>query len=128
MAETVAAIKAVFAAWEGKSPLNFRGEFFTHTLMPPNFNPGPNPYGPPPVLLGALGPVMTRTAAEVADALLVMPFNSAAALHRAHAARGGRGPAPVGSAPGDFRLIVQAMVAVGRTEAELAAASTGWQR
>ena len=60
MAETIAAIKAVFAAWEGKSPLNFRGEFFTHTLMPPNFSPGPNPYGPPPVLLGALGPVMTR--------------------------------------------------------------------
>ena len=38
--------------------------------------PGPNPYGPPPVLLGALGPVMTRTAAEVADGLLVMPFHS----------------------------------------------------
>ena len=44
--------------------------------MPPTFVPGPNPYGAPPVLLGALGPVMTRTAAEVADGLLVMPFHS----------------------------------------------------
>ncbi len=77
MAETIAALKAIFAAWEGQSPLNFRGEFFTHTLMAPNFNPGPNPFGPPPVLMGALGPIMTRTAAEVADGLLVMPFNSA---------------------------------------------------
>ena len=77
MAETVAAIKAIFAAWEGQGRMDFRGEFFTHTIMAPNFNPGPNPFGPPPVLLGALGPVMTRTAAEVADGLLVMPFNSA---------------------------------------------------
>ena len=76
MAETVSAIKAILDAWEGKSRLSFRGEYFTHTLMPPNFNPGPNPFGPPPVLMGALGPVMTRTAAEVADGLLVMPFNS----------------------------------------------------
>ena len=31
MAETVAAIKAIFDAWEGNSRLDFRGEFFTHT-------------------------------------------------------------------------------------------------
>ena len=67
MAESVAAVKAIFGCWEGKEPLDFRGEFYTHTLMPPNFNPGPNPYGPPPILLGALGPIMTRTAGEVAD-------------------------------------------------------------
>ena len=74
MAESVGAVKAILAAWEGLAPLDFRGDFFTHTLMPPNFNPGPNPYGAPPVLMGALGPVMTRKAAEVADGLLVMPI------------------------------------------------------
>jgi len=55
MAETVAAIKAIFDAWEGNSRLDFRGEFFTHTLMPPNFNPGPNPFGPPPIFVGSVG-------------------------------------------------------------------------
>ncbi|CPR11672.1 oxidoreductase [Mycobacterium bohemicum DSM 44277] len=125
MAETVAAIKAVFAAWEGREPLNFRGEFFTHTIMAPNFNPGPNPYGPPPVLLGALGPIMTRTAAQVADGLLVMPFNSARhftdrtlpaveeGLRRSH------------RTAGEFQIIAQAMVAVGRDETQLAAAVNG---
>ena len=62
MAEAVAAVKAIFATWEGEAPMNFRGEYFNHTLMPPNFNPGPNPYGRPPVLMGALGPIMTRKA------------------------------------------------------------------
>ena len=125
MAETVAAIKAVFAAWEGKAPLNFRGEFFTHTLMPPNFNPGPNPYGPPPVLLGALGPVMTRTAAEVADALLVMPFNSARHFANRTLPAVAEGLRRSGRTPGQFGLVVQAMVAVGRTEEDLAAAVNG---
>jgi probable F420-dependent oxidoreductase len=125
MAETVAAVKAIFAAWEGQAPLNFRGEYHTHTLMPPNFNPGPNPFGPPPVLMGALGPIMTRKAAEVADGLLVMPFNSARhfaertlpavsdGLHRAERTNN------------DFQIVAQAMVAVGRTAQELATAVDG---
>jgi probable F420-dependent oxidoreductase len=119
MAETVAAIKAIFAAWEGKAPLNFRGEYHTHTLMPPNFNPGPNPFGPPPVLMGALGPVMTRKAAEVADGLLVMPFNSARHFSERTLPAIEEGLRRSERAPGDLQVVAQAMVAVGRTEAEL---------
>lgn len=44
MAETIAAVKAIFAAWEGRCQLDFRGGLGTHTLMPPTFNPGPNPW------------------------------------------------------------------------------------
>ena len=76
MREIVLAVKAVLDSWQDGTRLDFRGEHTQHTMMPPTFVPGPNPHGPPPVLLGALGPVMTRTAAEVADGLLVMPFNS----------------------------------------------------
>ena len=48
MREIVLAIKAIFDCWEGKAELDFRGEFYRHTLMIPAFNPGPNPFGPPP--------------------------------------------------------------------------------
>ncbi len=125
MAETVAAIKAVFAAWEGAESLNFRGEFFTHTIMAPNFNPGPNPFGPPPVLLGALGPIMTRTAAQVADGLLVMPFNSARHFTERTVPAFGEGLRRSGRSVRDFQIIAQAMVAVGRDETDLAAAIDG---
>ncbi len=125
MAETVAAIKAVFAAWEGRESLNFRGEFFTHTIMAPNFNPGPNPFGPPPVLLGALGPIMTRTAAQVADGLLVMPFNSARHFTERTIPAVGEGLHRSDRSIRDFQIIAQAMVAVGRDEADLAAATDG---
>ncbi|OBF10883.1 LLM class F420-dependent oxidoreductase [Mycobacterium sp. ACS4054] len=125
MAETIAAIKAIFAAWEGRARLDFRGEFFTHTIMAPNFNPGPNPFGPPPVLLGALGPVMTRTAAEVADGLLVMPFNSGRHFAERTLPAVDEGLRRSGRSAEDFEIIVQAMVAVGRDEADLAAAKAG---
>jgi probable F420-dependent oxidoreductase len=125
MAETIAAIKAIFAAWEGQSPLNFRGEFFTHTLMAPNFNPGPNPFGPPPVLMGALGPIMTRTAAEVADGLLVMPFHSARHFAERTVPAITEGLRRSERSANDFQVIAQAMVAVGSTEADLAAAVDG---
>jgi probable F420-dependent oxidoreductase len=125
ISETVRAVKAIFDAWEGKAPLNFRGDFVTHTLMPPTFNPGPNPYGPPPVLLGALGPVMTRTAAQVADALLVMPFNSARHFTERTLPAVAEGLHRAERGAGEFGLIPQAMVAVGHTEEELAAAVDG---
>lgn len=120
MAESVAAVKAIFDAWEGKTPLKFRGEYFTHTLMPPNFNPGPNPFGPPPVLMGALGPLMTRKAAEVADGLLVMPFNSARHFSERTVPAIDDGLQRSGRTLSDLQVIAQAMVAVGRSEEQLA--------
>ena len=125
MAETVGAVKAIFAAWEGQERLNFRGEHYTHTLMPPNFNPGPNPFGPPPILMGALGPVMTRKAAEVADGLLVMPFNSARHLAERTMPAVAEGLRRSRRSAADFQIIAQAMVALGSTDADLAAAIDG---
>jgi probable F420-dependent oxidoreductase len=122
MGEAVAAVKAIFAAWEGQARLDFRGEYFTHTLMPPNFNPGPNPYGPPPVLMGALGPVMTRRAAELADGLLVMPFNSTRHFAERTIPAVDEGLRRSNRGGTDFQIIAQAMVAVASTEAGLATA------
>ncbi|BBZ46057.1 TIGR03617 family F420-dependent LLM class oxidoreductase [Mycobacterium parmense] len=125
MAETVAAIKAIFAAWEGQSRLDFRGEFFTHTIMAPNFNPGPNPFGPPPVFLGALGPIMTRTAAEAADGLLVMPFNSSRHFAERTIPAVHEGLRRAKRTSESFPIVAQAMVAVGRDDADLTAAVNG---
>ncbi|HEX7444286.1 MAG TPA: TIGR03617 family F420-dependent LLM class oxidoreductase, partial [Acidimicrobiales bacterium] len=67
MRELILAIRAIWAAWSDGSRLAFRGEYYRHTLMTPRFDPGPNPYGNPPVFLAAVGPLMTEVAGEVAD-------------------------------------------------------------
>jgi alkanesulfonate monooxygenase SsuD/methylene tetrahydromethanopterin reductase-like flavin-dependent oxidoreductase (luciferase family) len=51
MREFVLAMRAIWASWHEGEPLNFRGDYYSHTLMTPFFNAGPNLYGPPPVLL-----------------------------------------------------------------------------
>jgi probable F420-dependent oxidoreductase len=123
MRETVQAVKAILGSWQDGTRLDFRGEFTQHTLMPPTFVPGPNPYGVPPVLLGALGPLMTRTAAEVADGLLVMPFHS----HRHFRERTLPAVAEGLELAGRSHLDIypQAIVAMGTTPDEIEAASLG---
>lgn len=76
MREYVLALRAIWDCWNDDAPLAFRGEFYRHTLMTPFFNPGPNPFGAPKVLLAAVGELMTEVAGEVADGLLVHPFTT----------------------------------------------------
>ncbi|WP_372734148.1 TIGR03617 family F420-dependent LLM class oxidoreductase [Nocardioides sp.] len=125
MREIVLAVKAILTSWQDGTPLDFRGEYTQHTLMPPTFVPGPNPYGPPPVLLGALGPVMTRTAAEVADGLLVMPFHSHRHIRERTLPAVAEGLERAGRTAEDFSIFPQAILALGSTEEELAQATMG---
>ncbi len=76
MREIVLAIKAIWNCWEGRAALDFEGRFYRHTLMIPAFDPGPNPYGPPPIFTGGFGAKMVAVAGEVADGFIAHPFNS----------------------------------------------------
>lgn len=111
--EMVGALRAIFETWSTGARLDFRGEFFRHTLMTPTFNPGPNPFGPPPIYLGALGPRMTRATAEVADGLLVMPFGSKRFLHEKTMPAVRAGLAEAGRDAKDFAVVPEIIVSVG---------------
>lgn len=122
MREWVLATRAILDSWQHGSRLDFRGEYTTHTLMTPAFNPGPNPYGVPKVLVGALGPRMNQMAAEVADGILVMPFNSDRHMRTRTMPAIEAGLAASGRSRADLELTAEVIVAVGRDDAELAAA------
>ena len=102
MEEYIAALGAIWDAWESGGRLDFRGDFYQHTYTTPLFCPAPLPYGRPRVFLAAVGPLMTRTAGRIADGLLCHSFTTADYLRdvtvpalRAGEAAAGR---PVGSA------------------------------
>lgn len=76
MKEMIEAMHAIWDCWYDGRELQFRGEFYTHSLMTPMFSPLDTQYGRPRVLLAAVGPKMTETAAAVADGLLVHPFTT----------------------------------------------------
>ena len=115
MTELIAALRAIFESWTTGERLDFRGEYYRHTLMTPNFSPGENPYGPPPIYVGALGPRLTRATAEHADGLLVMPFGNKRFLHEVTmpAVRDGLAAAGRAATPSDFAVIPEIIVSVG---------------
>ena len=113
MRELVGALRAIFETWQTGERLDFRGDFYRHTLMTPTFNPGPNPFGPPPIYVGALGPRLTRAVAEVADGLLVMPFGSARFLSEVTMPGVREGLAAAGREPGDLALVPEVIVSAG---------------
>lgn len=76
MREYVLALRAIWGAWQDGTPLDFQGEFYTHNLMTPTFDPGPLPSGLPPVFVAAVGRKMAAVAGEVADGLLVHSFTT----------------------------------------------------
>ena len=112
MKDLVGALRAIFHTWATGERLDFRGEFYRHTLMTPTFVPPPTPYGPPPIYLGALGPRLTRAAAEVADGLLVMPFGTTRFLHEHTMPRVRAGLAAAGRSEEEFEVVPEVIVSV----------------
>ena len=113
MREFVAATKAIFACFHEGTRLDFRGDYYTFTLMTPTFMPTPlsadGSVAPPPIWMGALGPLMTSAAAQVADGVIVHPFNSEAFLRTQTLPRIDAGLAKSGRTRDDFTLNVSAI-------------------
>jgi probable F420-dependent oxidoreductase len=123
MREYVLALRAIWSCWNEGTALNFRGEFYRHTLMSPFFNPGPNPYGAPKVYLAAVGELMTEVAGEVADGLLVHPFSTERYIREVTLPALERGLARSGRDAKDFPISFSGLVATGDTDEELANAT-----
>ncbi len=118
MREYLAALQAIWASWQTGAKLDFRGEHYQHTLMTPMFCPEPNPYGPPKVMLAAVGPMMTRVAAEGADGLLVHGFTTARYLREVTMPIIEAGLVASGRGRADFTTSYPGLIVTGTSEAE----------
>jgi probable F420-dependent oxidoreductase len=121
MREIVQAVRAIWDCWEGKGKLDFKGEFYTHTLMIPAFDPGPNPYGPPPIYTGGFGPLMTQVAGEVADGFISHPFNTRKSLLENALPALEKGLAKSGRSREDLEIMCATLIVTADTEEQLAA-------
>ena len=116
MKEMVEAINAIWDCWQNGTKLNYRGEFYTHTLMTPFFNPGPNPFGLPKIYVAAVGPLMTQAVSESADGLLAHPFNSPKYINDVTLPIINKGLKTTGKTRDQFDLSVSVMTGIGATE------------
>lgn len=121
MREFVLAIRAIWNTWATGAALRFRGEFYTHTLMTPFFNPGPNPHGNPKIMLAGVGPLMTEAAGEVADGLLCHPFSTERYLREVTLPALERGRAKAGKTIEGFEISGPSLIVARDSEADIAA-------
>jgi probable F420-dependent oxidoreductase len=119
MRELVLAIRAIWSSWHEGTRLNFRGDFYTHTLMTPFFNPGPSPFGLPRIFLGGVGPRMTAVAGEVADGFMVHPFSTEKFMRETTIPALQEGAARAGRTLADIEVAFPAMVVVAETDDEM---------
>jgi probable F420-dependent oxidoreductase len=124
MREMIRAMHAIWDTWYEGAPLDFHGEFYTHTLMTHYFAPLDIQYGRPKIALAAVGPIMTRVAAEVADAMLCHAFTTARYLQEVTVPLIETTLAEHGRDRRKFEIVATMFVAAGDTEEEVHKART----
>jgi probable F420-dependent oxidoreductase len=126
MREFVSALRAIWACWQDGTKLDFRGDFYTHTLMTPFFSPPAHEWGPPPVYLAGVGKLMTEVAGEVCDGFFFHGFTTPSYLRDVTLPALARGRA-AGGHDGfeDFDIAGPAFTCVADTEEGLAEAIRG---
>ncbi|OYD66651.1 TIGR03617 family F420-dependent LLM class oxidoreductase [Rhodococcus sp. OK302] len=122
MEEFATALRAIWHSWSTGDKLDFRGDFYNHTLMTPMFDPGPLDVGSPRIWIAGVGPKMTEAAGRVADGLICHSFTTADYLRDVTLPTVNAGRAV--SAREDFDVSGLILFATGRTEEEYDAAVT----
>jgi probable F420-dependent oxidoreductase len=128
MREFILAMRAIWDCWQNGTKLDFRGDFYQHTLMTPFFDPGPSEYGPPAVFLAAVGEKMTEVAGEVADGVLIHGFTTESYLREVTMPALERGLARSGRTRADIELSYPSFVVSGSNEEETRKADVAARR
>jgi probable F420-dependent oxidoreductase len=131
MRELILAVRAIWDCWQHGTPLQFRGEFYTHTLMTPFFTPPAGEldgFGVPRIFLAGVGPMMTEVAGEVCDGFICHPFTTERYLREVTIPALARGRAAAGRTLAGFEISGPSFVVTGTNDDELAAATAATRR
>lgn len=128
MREMVLAMHAIWDSWMNGTKLDFRGDFYTHTLMTPFFDPGPHEFGIPRVFLAGVGPRMTEVAGEVCDGFFCHGFTTERYLREVTIPALEEGRRKAGKTMEGFEICGPSFVVTGSTEEELETAKVGTRR
>ena len=123
MGEYVQALRAIFRCWENGEKLDYRGKYYTFTLMTPEFSPGALGLPMPRIALAAVGPLMLKTAARVADSVRLHGFATRRYLEEVVRPMLAADLAAAGKSFEDFEVTGGGFVVTGPDEAAVRAAA-----
>ncbi len=119
MREMILAIKAIWHSWNTDDKLDFRGDFYQHTLMSPFFHPGVNPHGAPKVALAGVGQLMTEVAGETCDLFMCHGFTTEKYLREETIPALERGAAKAGRTLSDITISGPSFIVTGANEEQM---------
>ncbi len=128
MREMVQAVRAVWDTWLHGTPLQFRGEFYRHTLMTPFFTPPTSDlgdFGLPKIFLAGVGELMTEVAGEVCDGFFCHGFTTERYLREVTLPALERGRAKTGRTMEGFEIVGPSFVVTGTTDEQMEQAAAG---
>lgn len=114
--EYVASLQAIFDCWQNGTPLSFQGDFYSFTLMTPEFNLGPTGHDPIKIQVAAVNPYNIRMAGELADSLRVHSLTTPSYIQNVIRPGVLEGAARIGRPLDGFEIIGGGFIATGGDE------------
>ncbi|MBI4483183.1 MAG: TIGR03617 family F420-dependent LLM class oxidoreductase [Acidobacteria bacterium] len=121
----VQALRAIWHCWQHGTPLHHQGEFYSHTLMTPFFDPGSIEHPQVPIHIAGVQKYMCRLAGELCDGFQVHPFHSVRYLRELVLPNVERGLRASGRTRADLCLASSVFVVTGTGAGEMESALRG---
>jgi probable F420-dependent oxidoreductase len=116
LADYIRALRAIWVAFQGDGKLDYRGEFYQHTLLSPFFNPGPIQSPEIPVYIAGVNTRLAKLAGELCDGFHVHPFHSPEYVRNTVQPAIAEGAGEAGRSPESVELATSAFVISGTAE------------
>jgi probable F420-dependent oxidoreductase len=114
--EQIQAIRAFWNTWQTGEKLNFRGDYYTLTLMSPFFNPGPIDHPAIPIYLAGVNTGLAGLAGEEADGFHAHPLHTTRYLREVIQPAIAAGAQKSGRSPGAVALSITVFIVTNETE------------
>ena len=119
----ILALRAIWQAWQHNEPLDYRGEFYQHTLMTPFFAPFPLPQPHIPIYIAGVNTHLCQLAGELCEGFHVHPFHTVPYLQEQIIPAVKQGAARTGRTRADVTLNCAVFVVTGQDDAEMQASA-----
>jgi probable F420-dependent oxidoreductase len=116
--EYILALRAIWDSFQSEGSLGFEGDFYSHTLMTPFFNPGPIENPEIPIHIAGVNTNLARLAGELCDGFHVHPFHSPEYVRRTVKPAIADGAKKVGRNPEAVELATSVFIITGESEEE----------
>jgi len=118
--DVIGAIRHIWEVFQGeRDELDYDGEFYSFSLMPPFFNPGPIDNPDIPIHIAGVNDYNIRLAGEVADGLAMHTFNSPEYIDEVILPGVKEGAERGDRSLDDVELVANPLTITGRTDEEM---------